>query len=51
MPYQEKADEVLDAAGMPDILKILPTIFSPGNRVYYGVGTSPAHAFARSKEI
>ena len=32
------AESVLDAAGMPDILKILPIIFSPGNRLYYGVG-------------
>ena len=47
-----KADEeVLDAAGMPDILKILPIIFSPGNRVYYGVGDSLGHAFAVGKEI
>ncbi len=47
-----KADEeVLDAAGMPDILKVLPIIFSPGNRVYYGVGNSLGHAFAVGKEI
>ena len=47
-----KADEnVLDAAGMPDILKVLPIIFSPGNRVYYGVGGSLGHAFAVGKEI
>ena len=36
-----KADEeVLDGAGMPDILKVLPIIFSPSNREYYGVGAS-----------
>ena len=47
-----KADEeVLDAAGMPDILKVLPIIFSPGNRVYYGIGTSLAHAFMVGKEL
>ena len=47
-----KADEVaLDARGMPDILKILPIIFSPGNRVYYGVGASLGHAFEVGKEI
>ncbi len=47
-----KADEeVLDAAGMPDILKVLPIVFSPGNRVYYGVGDSLGHAFALGKEI
>jgi flavin reductase (DIM6/NTAB) family NADH-FMN oxidoreductase RutF len=47
-----KADEdMLDAAGMPDILKIRPIIFSPGNHVYYGVGDSLGHAFAVGKEI
>ncbi len=47
-----KADEeVLDVGGMPDILKVLPIIFSPGNRVYYGVGSSLGHAFAVGKEI
>lgn len=47
-----KADEeVLDAAGMPDILKVLPIIFSPGNRVYYGVGASVGQAFAAGKDM
>ena len=47
-----KADEsVLDSAGMPDIIKVMPIIFSPGNRVYYGVGDSLGHAFAVGKEI
>jgi len=47
-----KADEeVLDPTGMPDILKVLPVIFSPGNRVYYGVGASLGYAFAVGKEI
>jgi len=47
-----KADEdVLDDAGMPDILKVLPIIFSPGNHVYYGIGASLGHAFAVGKEI
>jgi flavin reductase (DIM6/NTAB) family NADH-FMN oxidoreductase RutF len=47
-----KADEsVLDAAGRPDILKILPIVFSPGDQVYYGVGASLGHAFAVGKEI
>jgi flavin reductase (DIM6/NTAB) family NADH-FMN oxidoreductase RutF len=47
-----KADEeVLDAAGLPDMLKVLPVVFSPGNRVYYGVGESLGHAFAVGKEI
>jgi flavin reductase (DIM6/NTAB) family NADH-FMN oxidoreductase RutF len=47
-----KADEdVLDDAGMPDILRILPIVFSSGNRVYYGIGASLGHAFAVGKEI
>jgi flavin reductase (DIM6/NTAB) family NADH-FMN oxidoreductase RutF len=47
-----KADEeTLDAGGMPDILKVLPIIFSTGNRTYYGVGASLGHAFAVGKEI
>ncbi len=47
-----KADEeILDSAGMPDIRKVLPIIFSPGNRVYYGVGDSLGHAFSVGKEI
>ena len=47
-----KADEeALDAAGLPDILKVLPLIFSPGNREYYGVGSALGHAFVVGKEI
>lgn len=47
-----KADEaVLDAAGMPDIQKVLPIIFSPGNQLYYGIGASLGRAFAVGKEI
>ncbi len=47
-----KADEeVLDASGMPDIQKVLPIVFSPGDRVYYGVGASLGHAFDMGKEI
>jgi flavin reductase (DIM6/NTAB) family NADH-FMN oxidoreductase RutF len=47
-----KADEeTLDSAGLPDILKVLPLIFSPGNREYYGVGSALGHAFAVGKEI
>lgn len=47
-----KADEgVLDGAGMPDILKVLPIVFSPGNRVYYGIGASLGHAFAVGKDV
>jgi flavin reductase (DIM6/NTAB) family NADH-FMN oxidoreductase RutF len=44
-------EDVLDATGMPDIQKVLPIVFSPGGRVYYGVGASLGHAFAMGKEI
>lgn len=44
-------EEVLDESGNPDILKVLPIIFSPGNRFYYGVGPSLGHAFEVGKEI
>jgi hypothetical protein len=33
------------------ILKVLPIVFSPGNRIYYGVGNSLGHAFTAGKEI
>jgi flavin reductase (DIM6/NTAB) family NADH-FMN oxidoreductase RutF len=47
-----KADEaVLGAAGQPEIDKVRPIIFSPADRVYYGVGPSLGHAFAIGKEI
>ncbi|MBM4088264.1 MAG: flavin reductase family protein, partial [Planctomycetes bacterium] len=47
-----KAEEiVLGEGAVPEIKKIRPIIFSPGNRVYYGVGNSLGHAFAIGKEI
>ncbi len=47
-----KADEeVLDDAGTPDILKILPIIFSPGQQRYYGVGGELGQAFAVGQEV
>jgi len=47
-----KAEEsTLGATGVPEIEKIKPLIFSPGNRVYYGVGGPLGHAFAAGKEI
>jgi flavin reductase (DIM6/NTAB) family NADH-FMN oxidoreductase RutF len=47
-----KAEEgVLDSKGMPDMLKVLPIIFSPGNQVYYGVGATLGQGFAVGKEI
>lgn len=35
----------------PDIAKLLPLVFSPSNRAYYGVGPSLGHAFAVGREI
>jgi flavin reductase (DIM6/NTAB) family NADH-FMN oxidoreductase RutF len=47
-----KADEaVLDDTGAPDMLKVLPLIFSPGNRAYYGMGGLLGQAFAVGKEM
>ena len=47
-----KADEaILGAGNDPEIEKVRPIIFSPGNRAYYGVGSSLGHAFAIGKEI
>ena len=47
-----KADDTaLQGTDVPDILKILPILFSPGNRFYYGVGASLGRAFAVGKEI
>jgi flavin reductase (DIM6/NTAB) family NADH-FMN oxidoreductase RutF len=47
-----KADEsTLGTDGLPDMEKIRPIIFSPGNRLYYGVGSSLGYAFTMGKEI
>ena len=47
-----KADEAtLGADGLPQIDKVKPIVFSPGNRLYYGVGGALGHAFAVGKEI
>ena len=47
-----KADEdTLGTNGVPDIEKVMPIIFSPGNRFYYGVGAALGHAFSAGKEI
>ncbi|MEJ2682912.1 MAG: flavin reductase family protein [Candidatus Sulfobium sp.] len=45
-----KADEaVIDAAGMPDIEKLRPAIFTPESRSYYGVGKHLGKAFSIGK--
>lgn len=47
-----KADEaMLGTDGLPDMEKIRPILFSPGNRLYYGVGSSLGYAFTMAKEI
>ena len=47
-----KVDEaVLGREGHPEIEKVRPIIFSPGDRMYHGVGGSLGHAFAVGKEI
>jgi flavin reductase (DIM6/NTAB) family NADH-FMN oxidoreductase RutF len=47
-----KADEsVLDEKGAPDISRIQPLIFAPGNRAYYGVGDLVAQAFSIGRQI
>jgi flavin reductase (DIM6/NTAB) family NADH-FMN oxidoreductase RutF len=45
------AEEVLDAAGMPDIGKVRPIVFSPGDRKYYGIGDLLGQAFALGKAV
>ncbi len=42
---------VLGTDGLPDIEKVRPIIFSPGNRLYFGVGSSLGFAFNLGHEI
>jgi hypothetical protein len=37
--------EILAESGMPDMSKLLPILFSPGEQRYYGVGTPIGSAF------
>jgi len=47
-----KADAaVLDADGMPDILKIKPLVFDTSHRGYHGIGPLIGNAFAVGKEL
>ncbi len=47
-----KADEnTLGATGLPEIEKVRPIIFSPGNRFYYGLGEFLGRAFAVGKKV
>jgi flavin reductase (DIM6/NTAB) family NADH-FMN oxidoreductase RutF len=46
-----KADAaVLDEEGNPDVEKVRPVIFSPGNRAYHGLGDFLGQAFSIGKE-
>ncbi|GAU08334.1 flavin reductase family protein [Desulfoplanes formicivorans] len=45
-----KADpSVLDDKGMPDMSKISPFVFTPGNRAYYGIGAYLGQGFDLGK--
>ena len=44
-------DSVLGREGHPEIEKVRPIMFSPGDHMYHGVGASLGHAFAIGKEI
>lgn len=45
-----KADPtILDENGLPDIEKLRPILYSPGNRVYHGVGKCLGKAFSVGK--
>lgn len=44
-------EEVLDANGVPDAAKVLPLVYSPANRTYYGVGAVVAKGFDIGKEL
>ena len=47
-----KVDEsVLDERGAPDIVKIKPLLYAPGNRAYYGIGEFLAQAFSIGKQM
>lgn len=45
-----KADErVLDKTSLPDIKKVKPIVFSPGTRVYHGIGKRLGKSFSIGK--
>ncbi|WP_224982386.1 flavin reductase family protein [Geomonas agri] len=47
-----KADEsVLDGNGLPDPDKVRPIIYSPTNRIYYGLGEAVGKGFDIGKEL
>lgn len=47
-----KADEtILGEQGLPDLDKLRPIIFSPGSRLYFGIGGCLGQAFSIGKEL
>jgi len=47
-----KADSsVLNENGLPDIERVKPIIYEPGNNRYYQIGSCLGHAFAIGKEV
>ena len=45
-----KADpSVLNENGLPDIERVKPIIYEPGNRIYYGIGSCLGQAFSIGK--
>ena len=47
-----KADEaVLGPTGLPDIKKLNPLVFVPGQQVYYGIGSMIGSAFAIGEKL
>jgi flavin reductase (DIM6/NTAB) family NADH-FMN oxidoreductase RutF len=44
-------EEVLDASGQPDMTKVLPLVYSPSNRTYYGIGAEIGKGFDIGKEL
>ena len=47
-----KVDEsCLDDSGQPDIRKVDPLLFAPGNRAYFGVGDFIGKAFSIGKQV
>lgn len=44
-------DDVLDAVGAVDPAKVLPLVYSPTNRTYYGLGEAVGKGFEVGKEL
>lgn len=44
-------EECLDETGVPDVLRVDPLLFAPGNRAYFKVGANVGKAFAAGKAL